>query len=138
MGLDIGEVRTGVAVTDPLRIVATPLVTLAMVGKPQPDAQTIARVVAEIGPTVIVAGTPLNQHGEPGPQARKVDAVLAELRKLTTIPVVTVDERFSSAEAQRHLRAGNVKAKKQRGAVDQLAAVILLESYLRREQNRGA
>lgn len=138
MGLDIGEVRTGVAVCDPLWIVASPLTTLAMTGKPRADAQTIAALAQEIAPERVVAGIPLDQHGAPGPQARKVAAVVEELRGLLSVPVETLDERFSTAEAQRRLRQDQVTAKNQKRTIDQISAVILLETYMRREQNRGA
>ncbi len=138
MALDVGDVRTGVAVTDALQIVATPLRTVAMKGNLAADAAALTAVVEEIGPVTIVVGMPLNQHGQPGPQAEKVSAMIEALRARTNTPIALVDERFSTAEAHRHLRTANVKGKKQKATVDQLAAVLMLETYMQRERNRAA
>ncbi len=138
MAFDIGDVRTGVAVTDAMRIVTSPLRTITMCGNLVKDAAELVKVIDEIGPVTVVAGLPLNQHGQPGPQAEKVTAMVQALRARTTVPIETVDERFSTAEAQRYLRAANVKGKKQRATIDQVSAVLILETYQQRERNRAA
>lgn len=137
MALDIGEARTGVAVTDALQIMASPLRTLPMKGKVEQDADAIAAVITEIGPSAIVVGLPLNQHGERGPQARKVEAMVEALRARIGVPMHLQDERFTTAEASRHLQRAGVKAKGQRASIDQVSAVLMLETYLQRERNRG-
>jgi putative Holliday junction resolvase len=138
MAFDIGDVRTGVAVTDAMQIITSPLRTITMSGNLAKDAAELVKVIDEIGPVTVVAGIPLNQHGEPGPQAAKVSAMLDAMRARTSVPIVTIDERFSTAEAQRYLRAANVKGKKQRATIDQVSAVLILETYQQRERNRVA
>ena len=138
MGLDVGDVRTGVAVTDALQIMVSPLRTVGMTGKLPADADALAAVVREIEPIALVLGLPLNQHGQPGPQAAKVQGMADALRARVTVPIHMVDERFSTAEAHRHLRNANVKGKKQKATVDQVAAGLILETYMQRERNRAA
>ena len=138
LALDVGDVRTGVAVSDALQIMASPYQTVPMKGHIETDAAALARIIEEVGPVTIVVGMPLNQHGEPGPQAGKVTAMVEALRKRVTPPIELVDERFSTAEAHRHLRAAQVKGKKQKANVDQVAAALILETYMQREKNRGA
>jgi len=138
MAFDIGDVRTGIAVTDAMQIITSPLRTVTMTGNLAKDAGELVKVIEEHGPVTVVVGLPLNQHGQPGPQAAKVSAMVDALRARTTVPFVTLDERFSTAEAQRYLRAANVKGKKQRATIDQVSAVIILETYQQRERNRAA
>lgn len=138
MAMDIGDVRTGVAVTDPLQIIASPLRTVPMKGKLEADADALAAVVAEVGPTEIVLGIPLNQQGQPGPQAKKVTAMADALKARVQVPVHMLDERFTTAEATRQLRGAGVSSKKQRASVDQVAAVIILETWLQKERNRAS
>ena len=138
MALDIGDVRTGVAVTDPLQIIASPLRTVPMKGALQVDADALAAVITEVAPAAIVVGHPLNQQGQPGPQAKKVGVMVDALRKKTDVPMHLLDERFTSAEATRVLQRSGVKAKKQRANIDQVAAVLILETWLQRERNRAA
>lgn len=138
MAMDIGDVRTGIAVTDALQIIASPLRTVPMKAKAKEDAAALAAVVEEIGPAAIVAGYPLNQAGEPGPQAKKVEAVVEALKARISVPVHLLDERFTTAEAHKHLHRAGVSSRKQRASVDQVAAVLILETWLQRERNRGA
>ncbi len=132
MGLDVGEVRTGIAMTDPLQMLASPHSTLA-VKNPAADAAAIAALVGEEAVVGIVAGVPLNREGQPGPQAEKVLAFLEVLRGQVAVDVVTQDERFSTVAADRSMREAGVKGKKRRQQVDKIAATHILQAWLDRQ-----
>lgn len=131
MGLDVGHVRIGVAISDPGRSIAMPHEVLECVSTDQ-DCTRIAQMAQELGATHIVAGLPLNQRGEVGPQAEKVLAFLEELRERVDAEVLTIDERFTSAMAERMLIGADVKRKKRKKVVDKLAAQQILQTYLDR------
>ncbi|MBP8132012.1 MAG: Holliday junction resolvase RuvX [Candidatus Hydrogenedentes bacterium] len=131
VGLDVGEVRTGVAVSDPMRMIASPHDTIAM-GSPEANIEAVRRVVAATEAVCLVAGVPLDREGKPGPQAQKVLAFVEQLRAALDIPVETVDERFSTAGAERALRAADVRGRKRRGVIDKVAAADILRTFLDR------
>lgn len=134
LGLDVGEARIGVAVSDPLGIIAQ----AHSVIDAEPAGSAIAKITAlaeELHATVIVAGLPLDREGKAGHQARKVLAFLDDLKAAIAIPVETQDERFSTAGAERILRESGVSAKKGKGIVDKLAAQRILQTYLDRKAN---
>lgn len=132
----MGEARTGVALSDPLGMIASPYGTIE-VASPQQDAEAIKTIVEDEGVVRIVVGVPLNQRGEIGPQAEKVLQFVEVLREVCGVEVVTIDERFSTVAAQRTLTASRVKGKKQRKVIDQAAAQHILQLYLDRERNRA-
>lgn len=131
IGLDIGDVRIGVAVSDPLGIVATPKDVITR-SDDAADVAAVAEAVREAGAVTLVAGLPLNQHGEVGPQAEKTLAFIEMLKEVLDIPIETIDERFTTAIAHRTLAQGNVKSKKRKGKVDQVAAQQILQTFLDR------
>lgn len=131
MGLDVGAVRTGIAMTDPLQMLVSPYDTLPVVSQ-EADAKKLAQLVSEEGVIRIVVGLPLNQHGERGPQAEKVLRFVKALEARVSVPVVLQDERFSTVAATRSLQAAGVKGKKRKGLVDQLAATHILQTHLDR------
>ena len=135
IGLDVGEARTGVALTDPLGIIASPFDTIE-VKSPRADAEAVKAIAEEQGAIRIVVGVPLNMQGEVGPQAEKVLAFVEVLKEAVGIEVVTIDERFSTAAAERSLRESGVKGKRRKQVVDQVAAQQILQLYLDREANR--
>lgn len=137
MALDVGDVRTGVAVTDPLQMIASPHAVI----QEKSLAATLDKLealVTELEPIVVVAGVPLNQHGERGPQAEKVLRFLEQLRKRVQVEIVTQDERFSTAEANRTLLAANMRRDKRKQVVDKVAATHILQSYLQRRDARAS
>lgn len=141
MGLDIGDARTGVAVSDLMGIIAQPH-GIVPCSNPADDAAAIADLAKELEVIGIVAGLPLDQNGEMGPQAEKVMAVVEQMRELIEVPVDTIDERFTTAFAQRTLQASGMKSKKRKGKkkqglVDQLAAQQILQTYLDRKAHQG-
>jgi putative Holliday junction resolvase len=128
LGVDYGDVRIGLALSDELALLAHPAVTLANDGS---APATIRELVAKKGVTGIVIGVPRNMNGTFGPSADKAKKFGEELRKL--LPgqrFVFWDERLTTVEAQRLLHGAGKNAKKSRPVIDQVAAQILLQSYL--------
>lgn len=129
LALDHGTVRIGVAVSDELKMFASPLEFIPA----EPFAAALNRLqqlLREKEVELIVLGMPRNMDGSYGPAAEKVRAFADQLRGGVTVPLVLWDERLSSVQAQRMLRQAGHKAKQQRGRVDASAAAVLLQSYL--------
>lgn len=135
MALDIGDVRTGVAVTDPLRIIASPH-TVVEAPTPEAAVAAIRALVEELAPVRIVAGVPLDREGKRGPQAEKTLAMVERLRAAVDVEIVLQDERFTTVTAHQTMRAAGTKRKKRKQVVDKIAATHILESYLQREALR--
>jgi putative Holliday junction resolvase len=128
LGLDLGEVRIGVAVSDPERRVAVPLGTVRA-GAPQ-DLRAISHMVEENNVTLVVVGHPLSLSGASGRQAQNAEKFAQALDAVLSVPVTLHDERLSTAEANRGLRAAGAPGSKRRKAVDRSAATVILQSYL--------
>jgi putative Holliday junction resolvase len=128
LGIDPGEARVGVAVSDDLGILALPLETID-VCKTDPCAR-IVQIVAEKAVSTIIVGVPRNMNGSFGAAAKKAQDLIAKLRLLVECPVIGWDERLTTVSAQRALREAGRKAKAQRPVIDQVAAQILLQSWL--------
>ena len=132
LGVDYGEARIGLAVSDPTGTIASPIGAIAATGPGDP--QQVANIAAEREATTIVVGLPLSLDGSHGPAARKVTAFCNRLRKLTDLPVVAWDERMTTLEAQSLLRAGGHSPAKargvERGRVDSASAAIILNAYM--------
>ena len=135
IGLDVGEARTGVALSDPLGLIASPYETI-QVKSPRADAEAVRALVEEQEAVRIVVGVPLNMQGEVGPQAEKVLEFVDVLKETIDIEVVTIDERFSTAAANRSLIESGIKGKRRKRVVDQVAAQQILQLYLDREAHR--
>ena len=131
LALDLGEARIGLAVSDPERKMALPAGTITASGGVQ-DLKAVARVVADTEAVEVVVGHPLSLSGEPGPAARKAEEFADGLRMVLKVPVHLQDERLSTAEAERGLRAAGASGKRRRAMVDQAAASIFLEAFLAR------
>lgn len=136
VGLDYGSARIGVAISDELKIIAKPLMTVRTEKKSE---LTVAKLLAELqkdGETnrytldQIVIGLPLMMSGKVGMQADEVKHFVELLKKLTDVPIITWDERLTTVQADRALREGNMSRKKRSQVVDEVAAVIMLQSYL--------
>ena len=132
LALDLGEVRIGVALSDPLGIIALPHSVIAA-SSLERDAAAVRDLVAETETVRIVVGLPLDLEGKPGPQAHKVLAFVERLRAAVDVEVVTQDERYSTAAAERVLRQAGVKRKKRKKVVDKVAAQHILQTYLDRQ-----
>jgi len=131
LGLDVGDVRTGVALSDPFGIFAQ---AYAVVDATAPDQglAEIRRIAEETQAERIVIGLPLDQDGQPGPQAQKVMEFVEALRPVVNAQIETIDERFSTVSAERILIDANVRRKKRKQVVDKVAAQQILQTYLDR------
>ncbi len=129
LGIDYGSVRIGIAVSDPLRLLAHGVTTIAN------STDAVSRIAAfsrEYDVERIIVGYPLTLKGERGRKAMEVDEFVETLRRHVPCPIELVDERFSSAEAAETVRAMGVprKARRKKGMIDTMAAAIILQSYL--------
>ncbi|HKU25680.1 MAG TPA: Holliday junction resolvase RuvX [Candidatus Sulfotelmatobacter sp.] len=134
LGLDVGARRIGVAVSDALGITAQGLETLHRKNKKH-DFAYLHRVIREYNVKEIVVGLPLRMSGAEGAQAEKIHAFAEDLRKHFKIPVHLWDERLTSAEANRLLRATDLSIEKRGQAVDRMAAILILQSWMENQQN---
>ncbi len=129
LGIDYGERRVGVAISDPLGSIAFGLCTL--------EVNSLAKAVVEVSQTcrekeveTVVVGLPLNMDGSHGPMADKVQEFVDELQAETGLTVVTYDERLSSAAAERTLLDADMSRRKRKGVIDKMAAQVILQGYL--------
>jgi putative Holliday junction resolvase len=136
LGLDIGTRRIGVALSDSAGTVATPYEVVDRSGERARDHRRIAALVDEAGAAVVVVGMPLSLDGSVGPAAQVVLDEIDQLRGVVAAEIVTWDERLSTVQAERSLRAGNVRKGKRRRVVDQVAATVILQSWLDAGQPR--
>lgn len=130
LGVDPGDRRIGLALSDDEGVIALPHRTLAADPSAAVNAKNIAEIATEQGCEMIVIGLPLRLDGSEGNAARKTHVLAKKLRACTEVPLVLWDERLTTAQAQRALRSGNMGAKKERSVIDQAAATLLLQSYL--------
>jgi len=130
LALDVGDVRTGIAVSDELEIGAYPLGTLKRLGSLKRDVAAVQHVISEQQAEAVVVGIPTSLDGGEGPQAKKVRVFANALKKAIAVPVVPWDESLTSVEAEERMVAMDFSREKRRALRDQYAAVILLESYL--------
>lgn len=129
MGLDVGDKRIGVAMSDEGAIIASPRETLERRGNRKDIAHLLDLARREEVGEILV-GMPFSLDGSVGPQAQKVERFIAVLRDETEIPVTLWDERLSTVSAERALLEGDVSRKKRRLSVDRIAAALILQSYL--------
>jgi putative holliday junction resolvase len=129
MGLDLGDARIGVAISDPERRLAVPVGTVH-VGRPPGELSAVAALVRERGATVIVIGLPLSLRGERGERAAHAEAFADALRSFVDVPIELHDERLSTAEAERALAAAGTRGRERRRAVDASAAAVILQAWL--------
>ena len=129
MALDIGEVRCGIAVSDPQGRIASPVCVLPT-QEVLANASSFRRVVEDWEPELLLSGLPLSLNGEQGPQAQRIEEQAVRIAKTLDLPLEFCAERLSSAEAKRALREVGHSEKSMRGKVDMIAASIFLQSWL--------
>jgi putative Holliday junction resolvase len=129
LGLDVGSRTIGMAVSDPLGITAQGLPTLRRTNK-RGDYARLDSVLREYAVTEIVVGYPLRLSGAEGTQSEKMQVFAEELRKKFKLPVHLWDERLTSSQANRILRDADLSIKKRGEAVDRMAAVLILQSWM--------
>jgi putative holliday junction resolvase len=129
LGLDLGDVRIGVAISDPERRLAVPLGTVH-VGSPPGELRSIAAIVEENAVSLVVLGHPLLLSGERGASAAHAEEFAEALRAFLGVPVILHDERLSSVEADRRLADAGAGGRERRRAVDRSAATVILQAFL--------
>ena len=126
--LDVGDVRIGIAVSDPTRTIATPVEVLTRIGW-GPDTRRIAELCRQYGTTEIVSGLPLNMDGTEGFQAEKVRAFCAQLEK-AGLHVQFQDERLTTVSAEDSMLEDNLSRADRKKRVDKVAAAVILLQWL--------
>jgi putative Holliday junction resolvase len=129
LALDVGEKRIGLAVSDPLGITAQGLEVLSR-RDPQTDLARLVEVARKWGVQEIVLGLPRHLDGRPGQAVPEILELARQLKEALGVQVVTVDERLTTAQAERVLLQADVSRRRRRQVVDQLAAVLILQGYL--------
>ncbi|MGE4490232.1 MAG: Holliday junction resolvase RuvX [Kiritimatiellales bacterium] len=127
LGIDHGDVRIGIAMSDETAFLASPLTT---VQNSKSAADEIAALAAEHGVEKIVIGLPRNMDGSYGPATEKVRAFAEVLKSKTDVPIFEWDERLSTVSAHNALREAGLDGRKRKGVVDKVAAQIILQNFL--------
>lgn len=132
LGVDLGERRIGLALTDPDRVIASPHAVLARSGRRHDDHAEILRTAREAGAGTIVVGLPRSLSGDLGPAAQAVLEEVEELRAAAgdSVRIDVYDERLTTVVAERALRDAGVASRKRRARVDKVAAAVLLQGWL--------
>lgn len=136
LGLDLGDARIGVAISDPERHLAVPVGTVH-VGQPPGELLAVAALVRERGATLIVIGLPLSLRGERGERADHAESFADALKGVVDVPIELHDERLSTVEAERALAAGGTRGRERRRAVDASAAAVILQAWLDGQRSNG-
>ena len=134
IGLDIGDVRIGVAVSDASRLIASPVDVITRVGW-GPDTKKIVEICGRYDTTLVVSGLPLNMDGSEGFQAQKVRGLCAQLEK-AGLTVYYQDERLTTVEAEAALLEDNMSRRNRKTHVDKVAAALILQAYLDGERDK--
>ena len=131
LALDVGEKRTGVALSDPLRMVARPLLVIQRASKAE-DFGAIGRLVVEHQVKLVVCGYPLSMDGSEGPQGRRIRRYAEQLAEALAVPVELWDESYSTVEAESIMQVSRKRmtSRERRQWVDAVAAAVILQSYL--------
>ena len=135
LGLDFGRARIGAAISDELQLLAHPLETIPT---NQQALARVAEIVRQRKVDHVVTGMPKQMNGQMGPAAAEVLKFVEKLRAILPCPIVTWDERLTTAAAHRALRDAGKKTRHTRGYVDQVAAQMILQSYLDNRAQKAA
>lgn len=136
IGVDYGLARIGLAVSDETKLIASPFKTIASEKKLEGTAKRLISAIEELKSEkscdieAIVIGIPLRMNGQVGVQADEVKALAQVLETLVDIPIILWDERLTTVQAERMLREGKMSRKKRSKVIDNVAATIILQSYL--------
>jgi putative Holliday junction resolvase len=135
IGLDLGTRTLGIAISDPLEIIASPIETFRFKdGDYQTAANYLEKYINQFQVKKLVIGLPLHMSGEIGESAKLVINFKEILEKRYKIEVVTIDERWSTKSAQRTLIEADISRAKRKNLIDKMAAVVILQSYLDRQK----
>lgn len=136
LGLDMGERRIGVALSDPLGLTAGRLTVIERHGL-EADVAVVRQLVERHEVQTIVVGLPLTLRGERGIQAKRVEAFAQQLARRLGLPVAFVDERLTTVQGERVLREVKASRRQRKQTIDQLAAQIILQQYLDTQRHAG-
>lgn len=136
LGIDYGDARTGLSVSDELEIIASPLKTYKSQSM-RKDIDYIAALVSQLNAQLIVLGLPLNMDGSEGARANKTRAFGRVLERVSGVPIIYQDERLTSVEAEEILISGGVRREKRKDLIDSMAARIILQNYLDSNKKNG-
>ena len=134
LGLDVGNRRIGVAVTDELGLTAQPVMTLERGRNVRDDLRRLARLARKFGVVGVVVGNPMHLSGEASPQGEKTQAFATELGVLTGLPIHLWDERLTTHEAHQILYEAGHARQEHRQVVDQVAATLILRSFMENKE----
>jgi len=137
MALDVGDRNIGVAISDALLLTAQSRPTVRR-KELKADLEALRRLAEENEVHEIVVGQPLHMNGKASPQSQKVARFAEELHKVLDLPIVFLDERLTSFEAEQHLEQMGLNWRQRRGHVDKIAAMIILQNYLDSRTGRTA
>jgi putative Holliday junction resolvase len=137
MALDVGKVRVGVALTDPLGYTAQPLLTLWRKNRSD-DLRSLLRLIRKHEVVKIVVGNPLHLSGDVSPWATKVQEFAEELRQRSGLPVQLWDERLSSVAAHEILNEAGHRRQDRKYVIDQVAAVVILRGWMEAQEQSAA
>lgn len=134
MGVDFGDVRTGIAVCDKYEMMARDEAMIKAEGF-KTTAEAVAACAVELKAELIVVGNPKNMDGSEGPRSQKCKDFAEYLHEISGIPVVLCDERLTTVSAHKILSENNVRGKKRKNTVDSLSARLILEDYMTMRKN---
>jgi putative Holliday junction resolvase len=137
LGVDLGSVRIGIALSDAGGLLASPHAVIASEGKRR-DVERIGELVASTGAELVVVGMPTTLRGEQGIAAQEVEGVVRALSEHLDVPVTTWDERMTTAAAERALLEAGKRREARREVRDKIAAALMLQSYLDAERSSRA
>lgn len=135
LGVDFGDVRTGLALSDAMGFLASGAGTLK--GGFEKTAQAVVEVAKKNGVEKIVLGHPINMNGTLGERSEKIKAFAKRLSELCDTEVVLYDERLSTANAHAILNITNTRGEKRKSIIDEMSACLILQSYLDRERAKN-
>lgn len=130
VGVDLGTRRVGIAVSNSEGTVAVPYEVLHRSGDRVADHRGIISIVEETEAEIIVIGMPYSLDGSVGPAGKKISAEIEQIRRISPVEVVMIDERFTTVTAERSLREMNLGAAERRRMVDAVAASVMLQAWL--------
>lgn len=135
MGIDFGDVRTGVAMSDPMGLIAVGAGCIRSTNL-RKTAEIAAEMAREKGASRIIVGHPINMNGTLGPRSERVQAFAGILRELTELPVELFDERLSTAQAHQMLSLTNTRGQKRKDVIDEMSACLILQNYMDMQKNK--
>ncbi|MEW6040495.1 MAG: Holliday junction resolvase RuvX [Elusimicrobiota bacterium] len=130
LAVDYGEKRTGLAISDPMEVIAQPIAVV------ETNTENILKIINQYRVEKIVIGLPLNMNGSQGESAKSAASFANEIRQKSGIPVEMMDERLTTKQAQRLLIDADMSRGKRKKNIDKVSAALLLESYLQHQKSK--